>query len=192
MPETAAASPPNPPHDWASIRWGGDPEGWNRALDRRAAAGCHRTARAASAARDRYADRRGVSGAGPPPCCRTPFPRPSCRSSRWASPPSTPIFPGTVTLSTNVALKSWMELGSGVAAAGIRKLVMVTSHGGNSAAMITGGAGSARPARSLLRGHHSTGIASASRTACSQRGGNPPWRARRRDRNLDHAGGRIH
>jgi creatinine amidohydrolase len=44
-------------------------------------------------------------------------------------------FPGTLTLSTSVALKSWMELGAGVANAGIRKLVMVTSHGGNSAAM---------------------------------------------------------
>jgi creatinine amidohydrolase len=44
-------------------------------------------------------------------------------------------FPGTLTLSTPVALKSWMELGAGVARAGIRKLVMVTSHGGNSAAM---------------------------------------------------------
>ncbi len=44
-------------------------------------------------------------------------------------------FPGTLTLSTHVALKSWMELGAGVAQTGIRKLVMVTSHGGNSAAM---------------------------------------------------------
>jgi creatinine amidohydrolase len=44
-------------------------------------------------------------------------------------------YPGTLTLSTDVALKSWMELGESVARAGIRKLVMVTSHGGNSAAM---------------------------------------------------------
>ena len=44
-------------------------------------------------------------------------------------------YPGTLTLSTGVALKSWMELGLSVARAGIRKLVMVTSHGGNSAAM---------------------------------------------------------
>jgi creatinine amidohydrolase len=44
-------------------------------------------------------------------------------------------YPGTLTLPTEVALKSWMELGISVARAGIRKLVMVTSHGGNSAAM---------------------------------------------------------
>ena len=44
-------------------------------------------------------------------------------------------FPGTQTLSTDAALKSWMVLGDSVAAAGVRKLVIVTSHGGNSAAM---------------------------------------------------------
>ena len=44
-------------------------------------------------------------------------------------------FPGTQTLSTDAALKSWMALGDSIAATGIRKLVIVTSHGGNSAAM---------------------------------------------------------
>ena len=44
-------------------------------------------------------------------------------------------FPGTLTLPTEVALKSWMALGASVARAGVKKLVMVTSHGGNSAAM---------------------------------------------------------
>src|SRR5258708_7652731 len=44
-------------------------------------------------------------------------------------------YPGTLTLSAEVALKSWMALGESVARAGIKKLVMVTSHGGNSAAM---------------------------------------------------------
>ena len=44
-------------------------------------------------------------------------------------------YPGTLTLPTETALKSWMALGESVARAGIRKLVMVTSHGGNSAAM---------------------------------------------------------
>src|SRR6201999_3143654 len=44
-------------------------------------------------------------------------------------------FPGTLTLSPEAALKSWMALGESVAEAGLRKLVMVTSHGGNSAAM---------------------------------------------------------
>jgi creatinine amidohydrolase len=44
-------------------------------------------------------------------------------------------FPGTLTLPTDVALKSWMALGDSVARTGVKKLVMVTSHGGNSAAM---------------------------------------------------------
>ena len=44
-------------------------------------------------------------------------------------------YPGTLTLPTEIALQSWMALGEGVARAGIGKLVMVTSHGGNSTAM---------------------------------------------------------
>ncbi len=44
-------------------------------------------------------------------------------------------YPGTLTLATEMALKAWMGLGESVARVGIRKLVMVTSHGGNSAAM---------------------------------------------------------
>jgi creatinine amidohydrolase len=44
-------------------------------------------------------------------------------------------YPGTLTLSTETALRSWMAIGTGVARAGIKKLVMVTSHGGNAAAM---------------------------------------------------------
>ena len=44
-------------------------------------------------------------------------------------------YPGTLTLPTDVALKEWMAIGESVARAGIRKLVIVTSHGGNSAAM---------------------------------------------------------
>src|SRR5881392_4055261 len=44
-------------------------------------------------------------------------------------------YPGTLTLPTDVALKEWMAIGKSVAQAGVRKLVIVTSHGGNSAAM---------------------------------------------------------
>jgi creatinine amidohydrolase len=44
-------------------------------------------------------------------------------------------YPGTLTLSADLALKKWMGIGERVARAGIKKLVMVTSHGGNSAAM---------------------------------------------------------
>jgi creatinine amidohydrolase len=45
-------------------------------------------------------------------------------------------FPGTQTLSNEAALKSWMALGDSVARAGVGKIVIVTSHGGNSAAMM--------------------------------------------------------
>ena len=44
-------------------------------------------------------------------------------------------FRGTLTLSTEDALKEWMAIGESVARAGVKKLIMVTSHGGNSAAM---------------------------------------------------------
>lgn len=44
-------------------------------------------------------------------------------------------YPGTQTLPTDVALSKWMALCDAVAQVGIRKLIIVTSHGGNSAAM---------------------------------------------------------
>jgi creatinine amidohydrolase len=44
-------------------------------------------------------------------------------------------YPGTLTLPTEVALRTWMALGESIARAGVKKLVMVTSHGGNGAAM---------------------------------------------------------
>jgi creatinine amidohydrolase len=44
-------------------------------------------------------------------------------------------YPGTLTMPTATALESWMALGESVVRAGLKKLVMVTSHGGNSAAM---------------------------------------------------------
>jgi creatinine amidohydrolase len=39
--------------------------------------------------------------------------------------------PGTLTLSAETALRSWVEIGESVNRAGLRKLVIVTSHGGN-------------------------------------------------------------
>jgi creatinine amidohydrolase len=45
-------------------------------------------------------------------------------------------FEGTLTLSTDAALRQWTALGESVAERGVRKLVMVTSHGGNAAAMM--------------------------------------------------------
>jgi len=44
-------------------------------------------------------------------------------------------YPGTLTFSAATAIAAWTELGESVARAGIRKLVLVTSHGGNVAAM---------------------------------------------------------
>ena len=44
-------------------------------------------------------------------------------------------FPGTQTLSPEAALRRWIAIGGSVARGGLKKLVMVTSHGGNSAAM---------------------------------------------------------
>jgi creatinine amidohydrolase len=45
-------------------------------------------------------------------------------------------FPGTQTLSNEAALQAWTALGEDVARTRIKKLVMVSSHGGNSAAMM--------------------------------------------------------
>ena len=42
-------------------------------------------------------------------------------------------FPGTLTISAETALRAWVEIGASVCRAGCRKLVIVTSHGGNGA-----------------------------------------------------------
>jgi creatinine amidohydrolase len=39
--------------------------------------------------------------------------------------------PGTITASWDTAIKLWIEIGDSVARAGVRKLIVVTSHGGN-------------------------------------------------------------
>ena len=44
-------------------------------------------------------------------------------------------YPGTLTLSAATAIAAWTELGESLARARLRKLVLVTSHGGNVAAM---------------------------------------------------------
>ncbi len=46
-------------------------------------------------------------------------------------------FPGTLSLTATTAIAAWTELGESLARAGLRKLVLVTSHGGNVAAMET-------------------------------------------------------
>ena len=44
-------------------------------------------------------------------------------------------FDGTQTLSTEAALASWKSIGESVTRTGVKKIVIVTSHGGNAAAM---------------------------------------------------------
>src|SRR4051794_12943123 len=44
-------------------------------------------------------------------------------------------YPGTLTLSAEAALRKWTAIGESIAHAGLKKLVLVSSHGGNSAAM---------------------------------------------------------
>jgi creatinine amidohydrolase len=44
-------------------------------------------------------------------------------------------YPGTLTHSATIAVAAWTEIGESLARAGVRKLVLVTSHGGNVAAM---------------------------------------------------------
>jgi creatinine amidohydrolase len=44
-------------------------------------------------------------------------------------------YPGTLTVSAATAIATWTELGESLARAGVRKLVIITSHGGNVAAM---------------------------------------------------------
>ena len=63
--------------------------------------------------------------------CRSRF----CRCSASASRPSICRYPGTLTLSAATAIAAWTEIGESLARAGLRKLVLITSHGGNVAAM---------------------------------------------------------
>jgi len=44
-------------------------------------------------------------------------------------------YPGTLTISAATAIAAWTEIGEAIARAGLRKLVLVTSHGGNVSAM---------------------------------------------------------
>jgi creatinine amidohydrolase len=44
-------------------------------------------------------------------------------------------YPGTLTLSAATAIAAWTEVGESLARAGLRKLLLITSHGGNVAAM---------------------------------------------------------
>ena len=44
-------------------------------------------------------------------------------------------YPGTLTIGWRSAIESWVEIGQSVCKAGVRKLVIITSHGGNNPIM---------------------------------------------------------
>ncbi len=44
-------------------------------------------------------------------------------------------FPGTLTLSAETLMRVWTEIGASVARAGVRKLLFINGHGGNTAAL---------------------------------------------------------
>ncbi|CAM5777230.1 creatininase [Labrys miyagiensis] len=44
-------------------------------------------------------------------------------------------FPGTITLSAETVLRAWVEIGESIHRAGVKKLLIVNSHGGNMTAM---------------------------------------------------------
>ena len=44
-------------------------------------------------------------------------------------------YPGTISLSAQTLLAAWADIAAGVAAAGVRRLVLLNSHGGQAAAM---------------------------------------------------------
>ena len=48
-----------------------------------------------------------------------------CKSNEHIS------YPGTLTIGWEAVIQSWIDIGESVARAGVRKLVIVTSHGGN-------------------------------------------------------------
>ncbi len=90
-----------------------------------------RTARAASAGRRRSSAHAGLyrarcrAAAGA--ICRCS----SCRSRPSASRRSTQNYPGTLSLSPASLIAVLSEIGASVARAGVRKLVLLNSHGGN-------------------------------------------------------------
>jgi creatinine amidohydrolase len=124
----------HPPHDWTAIRWGELPAGatadWIAVLPLAATEqhGPHLPVETDTLIAEAFLAR--VRALLPAEIPATFIPVQAVGLSTEHID-----FPQTVSLSTTAALRSWMELGAGIAAAGIRKLVMVTSHGGNSAAM---------------------------------------------------------
>ena len=125
-----------PKRDWMEMTWR-EIDGAGAATARWIAVlplGRGRAAWAASAARRRYLHRRSLSGA------RARHPAGSAAGHLSAGAEigvsvEHLAYPGTLTVSAATAIAAWTEIGESLARAGLRKLVLVTSHGGNVAAM---------------------------------------------------------
>ncbi len=85
-----------------------------------------------------------------------------CKSNEHIS------FPGTLTLSAETVMRVWIEIGASVARAGVKKLVLLNSHGGNVSAMDIV-ARDLRQQYGLLVAHCSSYQFSASETVVSAR-----------------------
>lgn len=134
MERPLTATGPQPPHDWTAIHWpdfaSGESSRWIAVLPLAATEqhGPHLPLGTDAMIAEAYlAETRKLV---PPELPVTFLPmQPVGLSTEHIA------FPGTLTLSADAALKSWTAIGESVARAGLHKLVIVTSHGGNSAAM---------------------------------------------------------
>ena len=79
--------------------------------------------------------RRGLPGARPQAPSRADLPVTFLPVQRIGESDEHLALPGTLTLSAATVIRAWTEIGESVARAGVRKLVLITSHGGNVAAM---------------------------------------------------------
>ncbi len=133
MAETTLRPPP-PPRDWEAIRWSETPPGsaarWIAVLPLAATEqhGPHLPLQTDTLIAQAYLSR--VQELLPPELPATFMPVQAVGLSTEHLD-----FPGTQSLSAEAALKAWIDIGASAARRGLRKLVMVTSHGGNGAVM---------------------------------------------------------
>lgn len=133
MPETASRNPP-PPRDWDDIRWSETPPGsaarWIAVLPLAATEqhGPHLPLQTDTLIAQAFLARVRELLPAAVPASFMPV-QPVGLSTEHLD------FPGTQSLSAEAALKAWIDIGAAAARRGLRKLVMVTSHGGNSAVM---------------------------------------------------------
>ncbi|MGO9360821.1 MAG: creatininase family protein [Xanthobacteraceae bacterium] len=134
MPETVQASASSPPRDWSAIRWSETAPGararWIAVLPLAATEqhGPHLPFQTDTLIAEAYLAR--VRELLPGNIAATFMPVQAVGLSTEHLD-----FPGTQSLSAEAALKAWIDIGAGAARAGLKKIVMVTSHGGNGAVM---------------------------------------------------------